>query len=179
MNMKKIILSVLLALSFSAYSSPKNVVLGEFEIGATTKDQAVQILENRNCSFSDYDDLLKVDNGCYNLPNVQYVTIKFNANTKTLSAVCIGYQKSMGGTEFKTYLSTIKKKYGKPSKLQTPFVGNRYALWKGKTVVVEIDEPHMSFDATVTYLERSLYDSIIKSKKAKENKNSQDLNELL
>ena len=35
-HLQKIILSVLLALSFSAYSSPKNVVLGEFEIGATT-----------------------------------------------------------------------------------------------------------------------------------------------
>ncbi len=179
MNIKKIILSLLLALSFSAYSSPKNVVLGEFEIGATTKDQAVQILENRNCSFSDNDYLLRVDNGCYNLPSVKNITIKFYSDTKTLAAVYISYRKSMDGNEFKSYYNTIKKKYGKPSKLKNPFVGDHYALWKGKTIVVEIDEPHLSFDATVSYLERNLYDSIIKSQKAKENKNSQDLNELL
>lgn len=113
---------------------------------------------------------------CFNLPSVQEVNFYFYTDTHVAFAAEIKYSK---GDAWGKYFAALKKTWGQPSQLQTAFVGNQYASWRKDGVFVELDEPHMSFEGTLTYMSTEYKDRIDREAQEKKKKNQGDLDSMI
>lgn len=69
--------------------------------------------------------------------------------------------------------STLTSKYKRTHGGPMPSVGNGFARFTSGDVVIEQEAPHMSFEFTVTYLQRSFSDAL-KASNEEEQKNSKN-----
>lgn len=74
----------------------------------------------------------------------------------------------MGNDGAREVYSNLSKKYKLVAGGPMPNLGNGYARYDAGNSVVEQDAPHLSFEFTLTYYEKSFYSSIVTSKKEKE-----------
>ena len=65
---------------------------------------------------------------------------------------------------------TCEKKYRLVAGGSMPELGNGYARFAAGNSIIEQDSPHLSFVFTVTYYEKSFYDSVVASNKKKDKK---------
>jgi hypothetical protein len=69
--------------------------------------------------------------------------------------------------------ANLSKKYKLVAGGPMPQLGNGYARFAAGNSIIEQDAPHLSFEFTLTYYEKSFYDSIVASNKDKEKKSSE------
>lgn len=154
-------------------ASAAKPILGVVELGKTPIADVQKALAKKGCGSFESDGGLKIGSGCFNLPGSPEVQLY---GRDAVNAVVLSYSK---GDTFEKYLGSLRKTYGKPIKLQQPFVGNKYALWKTKDVVIELEEPHMSFEGSLIYLTPDLYKSIQDANKKEQQQKKDDLDQLL
>jgi hypothetical protein len=86
-------------------------------------------------------------------------------------AVQIGASKGgMGSEGSRGVYANLSKKYKLVAGGPMPQLGNGYARFQSGNSVIEQDAPHLSFEFTLTYYEKSFYDGIVASNKDKEKK---------
>lgn len=73
----------------------------------------------------------------------------------------------MGSESSREAFATLKSKYKLVAGGPMPSLGDGYARFVAGNSVIEQEAPHLSFDFTITYFEKSFYDQLL-SNKAKE-----------
>lgn len=76
----------------------------------------------------------------------------------------------MGNGGSRDVYANLSKKYKLVAGGSMPQLGNGYARFASGNSIIEQDSPHLSFVFTLTYYEKSFYDSIVASKKDKDKK---------
>jgi hypothetical protein len=79
----------------------------------------------------------------------------------------------MGSEGSRGVYANLSKKYKLVAGGPMPQLGNGYARFAAGNSIIEQDAPHLSFEFTLTYYEKSFYDSIVASNKDKEKKSSE------
>jgi hypothetical protein len=74
----------------------------------------------------------------------------------------------MGNTSAREAYINLSKKYKLQAGGPMPSVGNGYAKFLAGNTVIEEESPHMSFDFTVTYFDKSFYELLNSSSKEEE-----------
>lgn len=167
--------SVFASVAIAATPAAKPV-LGFVELDKTTQQQVEKSIQERGCRSSwQGEHVFEVASGCFNLPGRPSVKFYFYNDTKEVYMV--GLKGSKGS--FKTYANSLRKTYGAPSKFKEAFVGDQYALWKKKDIVVELDEPHLSWEFELTYVSRGIWNRWEQQQAEKKKKNADDLNNLI
>ena len=65
--------------------------------------------------------------------------------------------------------ATLKSKYKLVSGGPMPSLGNGYARFAAGKSVIEQDAPHLSFEFTITYMEKSFYEELMKNNQKQKN----------
>ncbi|MEO8121610.1 MAG: hypothetical protein ABI606_20075, partial [Rhodoferax sp.] len=79
----------------------------------------------------------------------------------------------MGAESSRAVYSGLSRKYKLVSGGPMPQLGDGYARLTSGNSIIEQSAPHLSFEFTVTYYEKSFYDSIVASNKASSKKSSE------
>ena len=72
----------------------------------------------------------------------------------------------------------LRKKY-KVVKTKIPFVGDSYDHYKDGKTLIELDAPHLSFDMTLTYMQKSFKDAYLSGLKKQNEAKKKEEAELL
>ena len=100
--------------------------------------------------------MYQIDTSNIPLEGLKEALAIFNPDGKL---VCINMV--LNKSRFDEMHKQLRKKY-KVVKTQIPFVGYSYAHYKdGKTLIIELDAPHLSFDMTLTYMQKSFKDAYL------------------
>lgn len=78
----------------------------------------------------------------------------------------------MGSEGSRGVYANLSKKYKLVAGGPMPQLGNGYARFAAGNSIIEQDAPHLSFAFTLTYFEKSFYDSIVASNKEKQKKSA-------
>ncbi len=181
--MNKTVVFTIAALSaFASAAEAANAtrpVLGFITLGQTSASEVVDAVKARGCNGHwENENYYEIASGCFSLPGNPTVGVNFFTDTKLAFYVRVSGNKGMGSETFDRYVASIKKSYGNASKLKNAYVGDRYALWKKPNVVVELNEPHMSFTFDLSYTVRWVWNQWEEEKAAKAKKGTNDLNSL-
>ena len=166
-------------------SSGPRTVLGFIVPGQTTREDFLAGYNEhfQGCEGSisgEADHLYRVSSGtqCFSgLPGNPSLMVNFGSGV--VDVVDLTFEKDFGGSNFDSYVRDIRKKYGKPRKLQRPYVGNCYAEWKTSWGKIIIDAPHMSFKGTLTYMSDSFQNFLDSQEKEKEQEQARAREDLL
>jgi hypothetical protein len=160
------------ALSGSAMAASSAAPIG-LEIGGASCDTARAKLGRSDESKLDGSDILlsALD------PNTLYDgASKAIVRCSDGKVIAIQIEASKGGMASegsRDVYANLSKKYRLVAGGPMPQLGNGYARFTAGNSIIEQDSPHLSFEFTVTYYEKSFYDSIVASKKAKEKKSAE------
>jgi hypothetical protein len=135
-----------------AAAADSKMILGIAEVGKTTIAEAQKNIQNAGCQFNADDNSLYVAQGCFDLPGNPKIRLVINHNTQTIDVFMLEYQKSFNGEFFQQYYSALKRQYGEANTRRLPFVGDRLAVWKKPKIYIELNEPHLSFNAYLIYM---------------------------
>ena len=147
-------------------AAPQNASPFGLEIGVATCDAARAILGKVSESKLDNNDvLLEAAN-----PSALYegaTKLIVRCSEKRVFAVQFEASKGgMGNEASRDVYAGLARKYKRVEGGPMPSLGNGYARFVSGNSVVEQSAPHLSFEFTVTYYEKGLYDSIVASNKA-------------
>jgi hypothetical protein len=162
----------LLSCTASAATSPNAAPFG-LEIGVASCDAArtkLGQLEEQKLDGSDL--LLTAEN-----PDALYETASkavVRCSEGKVIAVQIEASKGgMGNEGARAAFASLSKKYKLVSGGPMPELGDGYARFQSGNSIVEQFARHLSFEFTLTYYEKSFYESIVASNKAKQKQAAQ------
>lgn len=124
----------------------------DVELGVSSLDEVRKIASSagtvRNADTNDWTQgpSLAVEGGDYGIDGLQSVHYIFDTSDKL---VFVGMIFSKG--RFKDLFDLLAGKY-KLVKQVRPFVGDQYAKFTAPDAVIELDEPHMSFNMEARYM---------------------------
>lgn len=158
---------------FAPVHAADKPILGLVTIDQTTESDFTKQVTAKGCYASKINGFTyQLNNGCIDLPGRPTVTVNFYTDTHQAYRVNLHYSK---GETFAQYARSLKRSYGNPDSYQEPFVGNKYAFWTRKDVIVELSEPHMSFDGDLVYLSRHIWDRMQKERLETQKKKQKEL----
>ena len=99
--------------------------------------------------------MYQIDTSNIPLEGLKEALAIFNPDGKL---VCINMV--LNKSRFDEMHKQLRKKY-KVVKTKIPFVGDSYAHYKDGKTLIELDAPHLSFDMTLTYMQKSFKDAYL------------------
>lgn len=171
--MKKIVLLIVFFYSSLLYANPSPFGL---EINKATVKEAkekytLEQLEGTNL-YSD-GPMYFVDENQLNIDGLKSVLLIFSKDEKLIAVKSI-----FKDYKFKSLNENLSKKYQIVEK-KLNFVGNQYVKYQNDETIIELDSQHMSFELSLTYIDKEFYKLISKSlEQEKKQKNQKELDSL-
>ena len=166
-NVFAIAMAAIAPISASAESTQNASPFG-LEIGIATCDAARAKLVRADESKLDGTDVLLTAQN----PSVLYEgASKAIVRCSGGRVIAVQIEAPKGGMRnegSKSVYSGLSKKYKLVSGGPMPQLGNGYARFQTGNSIIEQNAPHLSFEFTLTYYEKTLYESIVASNKEKE-----------
>ncbi|ROQ90695.1 hypothetical protein [Desulfosoma caldarium] len=147
----------LLSLLFIPSISIAQVQVLGFEIGSSTLEQVkTQLAKQTRIHDAGINKFtrgpqIKTDGEGYGIERLYEVFYIFDQDHKLA-----GVLMTMCKTRFDEILSFLSEKYTLTAK-RRPFVGDMFARFKAKGVIIELDAPHLSFNMEIRYIRDDLY----------------------
>ena len=117
--------------------------------------------------------MYQIDTSNIPLEGLKEALAIFNPDGKL---VCINMV--LNKSRFDEMHKQLRKKY-KVVKTQIPFVGDSYAHYKDGKTLIELDAPHLSFDMTLTYMQKTFKDAYLSGLKKQNEAKKKEEAELL
>lgn len=147
-----VVANVALAQSTKANPTPFGL-----EISKSTCADAKNRFGDVNSQFIGGDLLLKVSNPAAHYDGATELMVRCSQDI-VIAIQLTASKGGMGNTSAKEAYSSLTKKYKLVGGGPMPSVGNGYAKFVAGNTVIEEDSPHMSFEFTVAYYDKSFYE---------------------
>ncbi len=162
----------LAAVSFQASSATPSQSVSPFglEIGAATCDAAREKLGPHDESTLGGADVLLTSKDPSALYDGASKAVVRCSDGKVIAVQIEASKGGMGSEGSRGVYTLLSKKYKRVAGGPMPQLGDGYARFQSGNSVIEQNAPHLSFVFTLTYYEKSFYESIISSNKEKAKK---------
>ncbi len=153
----KTVLAILLAgiasLSFAkVHTDDSKLLLGVINFGKTTIPEFTKALTKKGCFVQKGITEAMVKEQCFLLPGNPTVAVDSEEGAP-IDMVTLTYKKGLSNAEYDAYLNSLCEAYGQPRHQETNAkTGYKYAVWVNKGMIVELEEPTLSFEGYLTYM---------------------------
>jgi hypothetical protein len=163
-------LTLVLASLSAMAAPPQNAAPFNLEIGTATCDAARAKLGRVDESkLGGTDVLLTAKNPSALYDGASAASVRCSEG-RVIAVQIEASKGGMGNEGAREVFAGLSKKYKLVAGGPMPQLGNGYARFQSGNSVIEQDAPHLSFEFTLTYFEKSFYDSLVTSSKDKEKK---------
>lgn len=173
--MKKIFTTLTIAFALLTNSVfADSSVLG-LKMGQTTISELKQMYDVEHTGTNSWSlgEMYSINKRDIPLEGLEQATAIFDTDGKL---VCVNM--TIGKYRFEEMNSQLKKKY-KVTKSVIPFVGDKFVSLKDGNTIIQLDAPHMSFEMSLLYAQKSFMDSFKSGSKKKEEQKKQKEADLL